>query len=83
MLIDQSESVLVNVMYKYDECNSQQQKLDILKDNIFKLAENQTGSKFLQRVLDNANPQIVQFLLSEVQLCLPKLMVDNYGNYFC
>lgn len=48
-----------------------------------KLAANQTGSKFLQRLLDNANPQIVQFLLMEIQELLPKLMVDNYGNYFC
>ena len=83
MLIDQTESVLVNVMCKYEECGNQQQKLEILKENIIKLAVNQTGSKFLQRILDNANPQIVQFLLAEVEQCLPSLMVDNYGNYFC
>ena len=48
-----------------------------------RLAVNQTGSKFLQRLLDNANPQIVSYLLSEIEEYLPKLMVDNYGNYFC
>lgn len=70
-------------MCKYDEATNQAQKLECLKGNIIKLAVNQTGSKFLQRLLDNANPQIVQFLLSEADLSLPSLMVDNYGNYFC
>lgn len=70
-------------MCKYEEAQSQQHKLDALKGNVMKLAVNQTGSKFLQRLLDNANPQIVTFLLNEIQTVLPSLMVDNYGNYFC
>lgn len=48
-----------------------------------KLALSQAGSKFLQKVLENANPQIVQYLLNEITPMLPEIMVDNYGNYFC
>lgn len=40
VLIDQNESVLVNIMCKYDEMTSHTQKLDILKGNIVKLAVN-------------------------------------------
>lgn len=47
VLIDQNESILVNIMCKYEEMTSHSQKLDILKGNIVKLAVNQTGSKFL------------------------------------
>lgn len=70
-------------MCTYEEATNQLQKLDSLKGNVIKLAINQTGSKFLQRLLDNANPQIVQFLLDEITVLLPQVMVDNYGNYFC
>eukprot|EP00347_Sterkiella_histriomuscorum_P024135 403332189 len=83
VLIDQNESILVKIMCNYEEATSQVQKLNSLKGNVIKLSINQTGSKFLQRLLDNANPQIVQFLLDEIQSHLPMVMVDNYGNYFC
>jgi hypothetical protein len=70
-------------MCKYEEAGTQSQKLEALTGSIYQLAVNQTGSKFLQRLLDNANPQIVSFLLKEIEMALPTLMVDNYGNYFC
>lgn len=66
VLIDQNESILVKIMCNYEEATSQVQKLNSLKGNVIKLSINQTGSKFLQRLLDNANPQIVQFLLDEI-----------------
>ena len=37
----------------------------------------------MQKLLDAANPVIVNFLLKEVETVIPQLMVDNYGNYFC
>lgn len=43
-------------MCNYEEANTQGQKLEVLKGNVIKLAVNQTGSKFLQKLLDNANP---------------------------
>jgi hypothetical protein len=53
-------------MCQFEEAGSQGAKLDSLRGNVVKLAVNQTGSKFLQRLLDNANPLIVQFLLDEI-----------------
>jgi hypothetical protein len=46
-------------MCKFEEASNLTSKLEALKGNVIKLAINQTGSKFLQRLLDNANPQIV------------------------
>ncbi len=83
MLIQQDESFLAYLIQSYEEASGQQQRFDILKGNVLGMTTNQTGSKFLQRLLDNANPTQVQFLLIEIEDHLSKLMVDNYGNYFC
>lgn len=46
-------------------------------------AKNQQGSKFLQRVLAKASPDVIEFIVIEVGDHLHELMVDSYGNYFC
>ena len=43
----------------------------------------QQGSKYLQRVLSKASPEIVDFLIKECATQLAVLMTDAYGNYFC
>ena len=47
------------------------------------LAWNPNGSKYLQRVLTKATPEMIDFIVSEVADSVSELMVDNYGNYFC
>lgn len=42
----------------------------------------QQGSKYLQRVLKHASPDVAEFILQEVIGHLAYLMPDQYGNYF-
>ena len=48
-----------------------------------KLARSQQGSKYLQRVLAKASPDVVDFVVEEVGDSMHELMTDSYGNYFC
>jgi hypothetical protein len=50
---------------------------------VYRLALEQTGSRFLQKLLNKANNAVVSFLLSEIEENFAELMIDNYGNYFC
>jgi hypothetical protein len=52
------------------------------KGNIVNLGMAQQGSKYLQRVLTHAPPDVVEFILQEVINHLAYLMPDQYGNYF-
>jgi hypothetical protein len=70
--VDQNESVLAKAMSAYEEASSLPQKLEALRGGVvIKLALNQSGSKFLQKVLENANSQIIQCLLDEISPMLP------------
>ena len=47
-------------MSAFDEAPTQVKKLEALKGGVvIKMALNQTGSKFLQKVLENANSQVI------------------------
>mmetsp|Transcript_6848 Transcript_6848/g.6372 ORF Transcript_6848/g.6372 Transcript_6848/m.6372 type:complete len:314 (+) Transcript_6848:838-1779(+) len=52
------------------------------KGQISNLAMTQQGSKYLQRVLTHAAPEMVEFIFQEVLDKLSALMPDQYGNYF-
>jgi hypothetical protein len=58
-------------------------KLEVLKGQLDLLIYNQTGSRFLQKLLTKANKEVVEFFLSEIDSKVNKLMMDKYGNYFC
>lgn len=53
------------------------------KGQIPTFAKTQQGSKYLQRVLAKASPDVLEFIVVEVGDDLHELMVDSYGNYFC
>lgn len=53
------------------------------KGQISSFAKTQQGSKYLQRVLAKASPDVLEFIVVEVGDHLHELMVDSYGNYFC
>ena len=71
------------VIKQHDECQNQQQRLEILKGSVHKLALTKKGSMFLQKLVQKASSVTVQFFLDEIGDHLAELMVDNYGNYFC
>ena len=53
------------------------------KGQLVAFAKNQQGSKYLQRALAKASPDVLEFIVVEVGDNLHELMVDSYGNYFC
>lgn len=52
------------------------------KGQIAYLGMTQQGSKYLQKVLTHASPEVIEFILKEVLGHLSNLMSDQYGNYF-
>lgn len=92
-VIDKSLSELIQKLEEIDDqakqghingvAGIQQAKLQILRGNVVRLAKTQSGSKFLQRMVNNVNQDLVEFFLNEIGAELPLMMVDNYGNYFC
>ena len=52
------------------------------KGQIVAFAKNQQGSKYLQRVLAKASPDVLDFIVVEVGDNIHELMTDSYGNYF-
>ena len=54
-----------------------------LRGNIVAMSKQQYGSKQLQRYLEKAPPELVDFIITEVVSELHNLMSDLYGNYFC
>jgi len=47
------------------------------------MATSQQGSKQLQKMLSKASPDFVELALGESLSSFHKMMVDQYGNYFC
>lgn len=57
--------------------------MEKLKGQLDILIYNQSGSRFLQKLLTKANKEVVEFFLEEIDSSINKLMMDKYGNYFC
>lgn len=66
-----------------DRENDLSKKLEQLKGQLDLLIYNQSGSRFLQKLLTKANKEVIEFFLSEIDASVNKLMMDKYGNYFC
>lgn len=47
------------------------------------LSRTQAGSKFLQRKLLKGHPNVIKDILDGIEMELPTLMCDAYGNYLC
>jgi hypothetical protein len=72
-----------SLIFNCDKCTSIAEKLELLKGNLDCIIYNQSGSRFLQKLLTKANKEVIDFFLSEIESSLNKLMMDKYGNYFC
>lgn len=66
-----------------DKVSNISKKLELLKGQLDLLIYNQSGSRFLQKLLTKANKEVIEFFLNEIDSSLNKLMMDKYGNYFC
>merc|ERR1719440_2504708 len=55
----------------------------LTKESVVELSKTQAGSKFLQRKLLKGHPTIIQEILDGIEVELPSIMCDMYGNYLC
>jgi hypothetical protein len=53
------------------------------EDHIPSLATTQLGSRFLQRKVEEGNPEFLALLFEQLLDFLPALIVDLFGNYLC
>jgi hypothetical protein len=58
-------------------------KFEDLKAEILQLCTDQHGCRFLQRKLDEKDPNALKMIFDEVHLSITKLMTDPFGNYLC
>lgn len=54
-----------------------------LKPEILALCTDQHGCRFLQRKLDEKDPNTLKMIFEEVHPSITKLMTDPFGNYLC
>jgi hypothetical protein len=47
------------------------------------MSKTQTGSKLLQRKLLKGHPSVIKDILDGIEVELPSIMCDMYGNYLC
>ncbi|KAF8468427.1 armadillo-type protein [Kalaharituber pfeilii] len=52
-------------------------------NEIYSLCKDQHGCRYLQKKLEEKNPQHVQMIFQETHLHVVELMTDPFGNYLC
>ncbi|KAJ5267617.1 hypothetical protein N7478_010425 [Penicillium angulare] len=57
--------------------------LEHYKGGLYALCKDQHGCRFLQRKLEERNPEHVQLIFSETYMHVIELMTDPFGNYLC
>lgn len=72
-----------SLIFSCDRKSETSEKLELLKGQLDILIYNQSGSRFLQKLLTKANKEVIEFFLDEIDSKVNKLMMDKYGNYFC
>lgn len=55
----------------------------LTKERVVQMAKTQAGSKCLQRKLLKGHPTVIQGILDGLEVELPSIMRDMYGNYLC
>ncbi|KAJ5676112.1 hypothetical protein N7462_009009 [Penicillium macrosclerotiorum] len=53
------------------------------KGELYSLCKDQHGCRYLQRKLEERNPEHVQLIFSETYMHVIELMTDPFGNYLC
>ncbi|KAL3485389.1 armadillo-type protein [Aspergillus germanicus] len=57
--------------------------IDHYRGEIYGLCKDQHGCRYLQRKLEERNPDHVQMIFDETHLHVVELMTDPFGNYLC
>ncbi|KAI9931505.1 hypothetical protein MW887_010080 [Aspergillus wentii] len=57
--------------------------LEHYKGELYGLCKDQHGCRYLQRKLEERNPEHVQMIFNETHLHVVELMTDPFGNYLC
>ena len=57
--------------------------LNKLKGTFYELITSQNGSRYMQKVYLNIEPDILEEIFLELLPKISKLMIDPYANYFC
>lgn len=57
--------------------------IDQVIGQIYPMCKDQHGCRFLQKKLDEENPQVVDAIFNEVYPHFAELMTDPFGNYLC
>lgn len=58
-------------------------KLESLVNEIYSLCKDQHGCRYLQKKLEEGNPQYVEMIFRETHSHVVELMTDPFGNYLC
>ncbi|KAI9852044.1 MAG: hypothetical protein M1838_002013 [Thelocarpon superellum] len=58
-------------------------KLESLKGEIYSLCKDQHGCRYLQKKLEDRNPEHIQLIFAETKEHVVELMTDPFGNYLC
>ena len=57
--------------------------IDDLRGNVYAMCSDQHGCRFLQKKLEEGNPEMVALIFEEVSVHAVDLMTDSFGNYLC
>ncbi|OTA54927.1 ARM repeat-containing protein [Hypoxylon sp. EC38] len=57
--------------------------IDSVRGGIYNLCKDQHGCRFLQKQLENRNPEHVHIIWEETKEHVVELMTDPFGNYLC
>lgn len=57
--------------------------LEHYQGELYSLCKDQHGCRYLQRKLEERNPEHVQLIFSETYMHVIELMTDPFGNYLC
>lgn len=58
-------------------------ELDKFVGDIYSICKDQHGCRYLQKVLDERNPEKVEIIFNETKDHVTELMTDLFGNYLC
>lgn len=53
------------------------------KEQVVQMSKTQAGSKLLQRKLLKGHPTVIKEILEGIEMELPEIMCNMYGNYLC
>ena len=54
-----------------------------MRGKVVEQAKTKQGSQHIQKLLDRASPELVEFIVVESLTSFSDLMIDSYGNFFC